>query len=123
MAPRKNRGQTTMQERTTMVKLKEQGLSNRKIAKRLHRDRRACDRVLKRWKQSGSLAPKPRPGAPIKFTDKMWHLVNLEMKRGRLRFLPDIIEYIKQDFNVKLSESCVRVHLRKAEYVPYTPLK
>jgi transposase len=123
MVARKKRKEYTLDERLTMVKLSEEGLSNRRIARKLKKSRRGVDKVLKRWKKTGSLLPKPRPGAPIIFNDTMMREVGLAMKREKFVFMSDVITFIKDNYGIELSPRCVRRHLRKTGFYPYAPLK
>lgn len=123
MVARKKRKQYTLEERLAMVKGQEQGLSNRQIARKIKKDQSGVGKVLKRWNKTGSLLPKPRPGAPIKFTDKMMHEVGLAMKREKLVFISDVIAFVKEQYDIELSPRCVRMHLRAAGFQPYSTLK
>ena len=81
----------SLEKRVQMVALKEQGLSNRKIAMKVRASRRGVDYVFKTWKARRSLLPKKQRGATIKFTDEILRAVTLEMKRGRILVVPDIM--------------------------------
>src|SRR5262249_55666473 len=123
MIPRNKRKPYTLAERVRMAVLKKQGLSNRQIAFKMKRSRQGVDYMLRKLKERGSLLPRKQPGAPMKFTDEMLHEVTLQMKRGRILVLPDIVEYVHREFNVRVSRSCVRHRLSVAGFQPYTQLK
>ena len=123
MGKKKSRKHYSMETRERMLHLKEQGLSNRGISKKLHVPRRTIDRTLKACEERGTLRPKTSPGAPIKFTTAMRHQFLLQVKRERLIFMSDMIQYIHDQLGLDLSRQKVRQILRESKIKGYTRLK
>jgi len=109
----------SVEERMQMLKLRQKGLTYAKIAAMFHVPRSGVFYAVTNTLKRNSPCSAKRSGAPIKFTNAMFHDIDMQEKRGRHMSLEEMKQHIQDMYSVRLSLSTIAQVLRKKGFFPY----
>lgn len=111
-APKLNREDQRIQIWT----LRNEGLSWKNIVSKTNKDRRTCQRIFKRVKETGSFKDKTRPGRPRKIDDRnKRHLVRL-LQKGKDKNAEALRKDASSTLNLKVCRNTIAKALKESGY-------
>lgn len=99
--------------RKLILSLHKDGLGYIKIASKTKISINTVAKVIQRWKKSGTVATKPKPGAPRKTTDRIDQRILNNIKRDRGASATKIAADVAQQFSVSVTPQTIRNRLRE----------
>lgn len=123
MAKTNTHHMTTISERTQMLLLKADGLTDEEVGKRLKIPRRTVSGVLKRTDLRKTVENQPHLGLPSKITKKMFHEINLGLARGHLSSSASICKFLWDEYEVDMTPSGVHKAMVREGFYSYTLIR
>lgn len=116
MAPRKKRHEYTMEQRTQILLLKGQGLTEEEIAKKLQISRSGVGACWRRTAKRGTIAFKHRSGRPKKDIESALHHAKLDLRRGRIKSAKEILHLVQQESGQRVSLNTIKNRMHDEGY-------
>lgn len=110
-------------EKKVIISMYERGVGPKKISQLTSFKLRTIENVIKKFKDTGSVANKPREGRPRKTTPREDRKIVKIVERNRFSKVADVITTLEGSLSLKISDKTVRRRLHEANLGGRRPVR